>query len=467
MVRRAASRAQASAARTSSSVRSADPRGRLGGIRVDDVRDRVDDVDEADATVVEGVDRDLVGGVVDRRPRAAGLPHPAGERTAGKASSSSGSKSHDCALVQSTGTSASAMRSGQLRPSAIGTSIRGGPACAIVEPSTNSTIEWIICCGCTTTSMRSNGMSKSRCASMTSSPLLTSVAEFVVMTRPIAKFGWASACSGVTSASSARVRPRNGPPLAVTTSRRTSSARPPRRHWAMAECSLSTGTIWPGAASALTSGPADDERLLVGERERGAGAQRGERRLEADGAGDAVDDDVGLAGGERRARVGADEQLGVVCRHAGRVGSAGDRSGQVVVRPARHRDDGHAQRDGLLGDEVEVGAGREPDHLEAVAVALRRGRWPGCRSSRSSRAGRCGGGGAGVSVTPAFSRSRARRSGGHSPRPEELVALEGVGDGPGHAQAVHPDVVGPRPRAAAVVRRPVGLDLVALRPRRP
>ena len=117
---------------------------------------------------------------------------------------------------------------------------------------------------------------------MTSSPLLTRVAEFVVMTRPIAKFGCASACSGVTSASSARERPRNGPPLAVTTRRRTSSARPPRRHWAIAECSESTGTIWPGAASALTSGPADDERLLVGERQRGPGAQRGEGRLEAD-----------------------------------------------------------------------------------------------------------------------------------------------------------------------------------------
>ncbi len=63
------------------------------------------------------------------------------------------------------------------------------------------------------------------------------------------------ACSGVTSASSARVRPRNGPPLAVSTSRRTSSARPPTRHWARAECSESTGTICPGAAAAVTSGP--------------------------------------------------------------------------------------------------------------------------------------------------------------------------------------------------------------------
>ena len=63
---------------------------------------------------------------------------------------------------------------------------------------------------------------------MTSRPLLTRVAELIVTTGPMSHVGWASACSGVTSASSARVRPRNGPPLAVSTSRRTSSgaARP-------------------------------------------------------------------------------------------------------------------------------------------------------------------------------------------------------------------------------------------------
>src|SRR6478752_4321529 len=57
----------------------ADVRDRLGGIRVDDPGDGVDDVDEADAAVVERVDGDLVGGVVDGRPRAARLPHPARE----------------------------------------------------------------------------------------------------------------------------------------------------------------------------------------------------------------------------------------------------------------------------------------------------------------------------------------------------------------------------------------------------
>ena len=90
---------------------------------------------------------------------------------------------------------------------------------------------------------------------MSSRPLLTSVALLTVMTGPMVQVGWASACSGVTSASSALLRWRKGPPLAVTISRATSPARPPRRHCAIAECSESTGTIWPGAAMPATSGP--------------------------------------------------------------------------------------------------------------------------------------------------------------------------------------------------------------------
>src|SRR5262245_22243785 len=57
--------------------------------------------------------------------------------------------------------------------------------------------------------------------------------------------GCASACSGVTSSSSARVRPRNGPPEPVSTSVSTCSGPRPSRHWKSAECSLSTGRIRP------------------------------------------------------------------------------------------------------------------------------------------------------------------------------------------------------------------------------
>ena len=62
-----------------------------------------------------------------------------------------------------------------------------------MEPSTNSTIECTTEVGWTTTSIRSNGMSKSRCASITSSPLLTRVAELMVTNGPMSQVGCASA----------------------------------------------------------------------------------------------------------------------------------------------------------------------------------------------------------------------------------------------------------------------------------
>ncbi|CAH0327639.1 hypothetical protein SRABI128_06306 [Microbacterium sp. Bi128] len=172
-----------------------------------------------------------------------------------KASSSSDSKVHCDAVVQSSGAPTPATRCGQSRPSEIGRRMSGGDACAIVDPSMNSTIECTMDCGCTTTSMRSYGTSKSRCASMTSRPLFTRVAELVVTTRPMSHVGCASAWAGVTSASSARERPRNGPPDAVSTSRRTSCGSPERSACAIAECSESTGTICPGAARRVTRSP--------------------------------------------------------------------------------------------------------------------------------------------------------------------------------------------------------------------
>lgn len=78
---------------------------------------------------------------------------------------------------------------------------------------------------------------------MTSRPLLTRVAEFVVTVRPMFHVGCASASCGVTALSSSRDFPRKGPPEAVTTSRRISSCVPERRACARAECSESTGTI--------------------------------------------------------------------------------------------------------------------------------------------------------------------------------------------------------------------------------
>ena len=198
-------------------------------------------------------------------------------------------------------------------------------------------------------------------------PLLTRFAQFVVMTRPIEEFGCASACSGVTAASSARERPRNGPPLAVTTSRRTSSARPPRRHWAMAECSLSTGTICPAAASALTSGPPMMSDSLL------ARAKVVPARSAASVGSSPIAPVMPLTTTRPHeprepSRPGAVNSSG---RYAVRPAfrPRGDASARSASEPPlpRRRD---AQRDRLLGDEPEVAAGGEPDHLEAVGISL-------------------------------------------------------------------------------------------------
>ena len=120
---------------------------------------------------------------------------------------------------------------------------------------------------------------------MTSSPLLTRVAELVVMTRPIEKFGWASACSGVTSASSARLRPAERA-AARGDDEPSHLLRPgrPRRHCAMALCSESTGTIWSGPAAALTSGPPMMSDSLLARASTDPAAQGRERGAQPDRA---------------------------------------------------------------------------------------------------------------------------------------------------------------------------------------
>ena len=150
----------------------------------------------------------------------------------------------------------------------MGRRISGGEAWARVAPSMNSTMEWMTDCGWTTTTISAGSMSNSRCASMSSSPLLIRVEELTVTTGPMAQVGWARACSAVTPVSSARLRPRKGPPEAVRMRRRTSvrpvrtglvspfSWTPERSAWAMAECSESTGTTCPGRTRArLTRAP--------------------------------------------------------------------------------------------------------------------------------------------------------------------------------------------------------------------
>ena len=186
-----------------------------------------------------------------RAPRPRGPARPPGtpRRRAGRTPRSPAASSPPAGAASGT-------RSGQARPSAIGISIVGGLACTSVEPSTNSTIECTTLVGCTTTSIRSNGMPKSRCASITSSPLLTRVAELIVMTGPMSQVGWASACSRVTSAQLARgsgrgtarrsrSAPAGVPPpggrRAGTARARSARSRPAR-----------SGRAWRGS---VTSGP--------------------------------------------------------------------------------------------------------------------------------------------------------------------------------------------------------------------
>lgn len=132
----------------------------------------------------------------------------------------------------------------------------GVPSWALMAPSSNSTIEWTIDCGWSSTEMRSAGVPKSQWASITSKPLFTSVDESMVILAPIDHWGWRSASSTVTSASRSAGTSRRAPPLHVTMSRRT-GARSPARHWKMAECSESIGRIGArfSAARGMTHAP--------------------------------------------------------------------------------------------------------------------------------------------------------------------------------------------------------------------
>ena len=87
-------------------------------------------------------------------------------------------------------------------------------------------------------------------------------------------------------ASSARLRPRNGPPLAVSTMRATRERSPlalAARHWCTAQCSESTGTMWPApgrsSTERTTGPPAISDSLLASARRRpAASAARVTRR---------------------------------------------------------------------------------------------------------------------------------------------------------------------------------------------
>ena len=94
-----------------------------------------------------------------------------------------------------------------------------------------------------------------------------SVEESMVIFGPIDHVGWASASATVTAPSRSAVKPRNGPPEAVSSRRATSVlAWTAARHWCTAQCSESTGTISaPGVRRAFctTGAPAISDSLLA------------------------------------------------------------------------------------------------------------------------------------------------------------------------------------------------------------
>ena len=89
-----------------------------------------------------------------------------------------------------------------------------------MAPSVNSTNEWMMLSGWTTTAMSPAGTLKSQRASAISSPLFIIVAESMVILRPMAHFGCRRASATVTRSKSTSGRWAKGPPEAVSTSRR-------------------------------------------------------------------------------------------------------------------------------------------------------------------------------------------------------------------------------------------------------
>ena len=214
----------------------------------------------------------------------------------------------------------------------------GLPRCAIAAPSRKRTSPCTIEGGWITTSIRSYGRPKRKCASITSRPLFASVAESIVIFGPIDQVGCASASSGVD------VRE-----LVARPSAERAAAR--RQHEALGLAELGAleerrvlavdrDQLAPAARARLERELAGgDEALLVRERERDAVLERPHRRREPGEADDGVQHDV---------RLGPLEQLG-------RVASGLRQRREPVDR----------RRPGRRGDELELGM--RVDHLDRLA----------------------------------------------------------------------------------------------------
>ena len=159
----------------------------------------------------------------------------------------------------------------------------GGPRWASIAPSASCTSPCTSDCGCTTTSIRSYGVPNRWWASISSRPLFISVAESIVILPPIAQVGCASASSTVTSSSSARRAPAKRPAAGgdrqpLDRARRLAGEQLVKRGvLGVDRHDLRAG----GLGERRHELAADDERLLVGERQVDALAERRDRRARA------------------------------------------------------------------------------------------------------------------------------------------------------------------------------------------
>ncbi len=282
-----------------------------------------------------------------------------------------------------------------------------------------------------------------------------SVAESMVILGPIDQLGCASACSGVTAARSAALRPRKGPPDPVSSS--SSSARLSPASAGHAGAGASAGDALEQRAVLAVHGqdrraaaaggvqderPAGDHALLVGQRERRAGLERRHGGAQPGGADDAVEHhqrrpfgggalggagdelaDPGFAGVHRelrRQRRGLRRRVRVVQAHVAHA-----------VRE-RLRDDAGGVTPGRQADEAQPRHRRQ--HLERLA-ADRAGR----AEDEQVSGGRFGHGRKGTTPRPQRRGRRARTS---ITRLGRRLALDGVPGRDEHRRILEPAALG-------------------------
>ena len=141
----------------------------------------------------------------------------------------------------------------------------GAPSCATTEPSGNSTMPWMIDCGCTSTSISSGVEREQIDASITSRPLFIIVAELMVIFWPMDQFGCFSACCERRLLDIGGAQVRNGPPEAVMMTRTVPRACPTPSAWNSALCSESTGRMQAPAFAArcMKKSPAQTRHSLL------------------------------------------------------------------------------------------------------------------------------------------------------------------------------------------------------------